>query len=83
MANRKLKSRMVCALILTIFVLANLLLAPEEAFASANFAWAGSIGGINGGSFEIVDHMAIDSAGNVYATGHFYGTVDFDPGPGV
>ena len=26
--------------------------------------------------------LAIDSAGNVFATGQFYGSIDFDPGPG-
>jgi len=25
----------------------------------------------------------VDGAGNVYTTGHFNGTVDFDPGPGT
>lgn len=27
--------------------------------------------------------LAIDDAGNAYVTGHFSGTTDFDPGPGV
>lgn len=27
--------------------------------------------------------IKVDDAGNVYTTGEFYGTVDFDPGPGV
>ncbi len=27
--------------------------------------------------------LAADAAGNIYATGAFYGTVDFDPGAGI
>jgi hypothetical protein len=43
-------------------------------------SWAGYIGG--GAAFEAGYGIAVDSAGNVYATGAFAGSVDFDPGPG-
>src|SRR4051812_35469345 len=46
-----------------------------------NFMWAKGMGCAN------VDDegMAIttDALGNIYTTGYFSGTVDFDPGPGV
>lgn len=40
------------------------------------FRWAGSFGG--SGDDTIID-LAADDSGNVVATGHYFGTVDFDP----
>ncbi|HBI16279.1 MAG TPA: hypothetical protein DDY20_12360 [Desulfobulbaceae bacterium] len=48
--------------------------------SSGNFVWAKAIGGpLSDGASGIT----IDSSGNIYATGAFTGTVDFDPGPGT
>ncbi len=48
--------------------------------ASGNFVWAKSIGGIyNDRAFSIT----LDKLGDVYTTGVFNNTVDFDPGAGV
>ncbi len=47
---------------------------------SGDFVWARNMGGPN------VDYgidIAVDGSGNVYTTGRFVGTVDFDPGPGA
>jgi hypothetical protein len=47
---------------------------------SGNFVWAKSLGGTN---YDIGIDITTDASGNVYTTGNFYDTVDFDPGPGT
>ena len=47
---------------------------------AGNFIWARSVGGIGTDETESV---ALDPLGNVYATGRFSFTADFDPGPGT
>lgn len=44
------------------------------------YKWAKSIGTTTA---EISQSIAVDATGNVYTTGYFQGTVDFDPGSGV
>ena len=48
--------------------------------AGGNFLWAKQMGSTQN---EEGMSIAIDGSGNVYTTGYFRFTVDFDPGPGV
>jgi hypothetical protein len=48
--------------------------------ASGNFLWAKRIGG---NSWDDGSGVSLDAAGNIYITGHFSGTADFDPGTGT
>jgi hypothetical protein len=47
---------------------------------SGNFLWARQIGGA---SYDNAATVSVNATGEVYITGGFYGTVDFDPGPGI
>ncbi len=47
---------------------------------SGNYIWAKGIGG--SGS-DVGSYLQLDAAGNVFLTGNFSGTVDFDPGAGT
>ncbi len=48
--------------------------------ANGDFLWAKSMGGSSGATGW---NLVLDAAGNVYSTGNFQGTADFDPGPGL
>ncbi len=48
--------------------------------ASGSLRWAHSIGGT---SLDRATDLAVDASGNLYVSGWFRNTVDFDPGPGV
>jgi len=58
-------------------------LGSSSAFVSkldmnGNFVWAEAIGG-NGAGYAEGYGITVDASGNVYTTGSYYGTVDFDP----
>lgn len=45
--------------------------------ATGNFVWSKTLGGL---SPDVAYAVAVDASGNVFATGGYNGTVDFDPG---
>ena len=47
---------------------------------SGDFVWAKSVGGTD---YDNGFGIAVTAGGDLYATGFFVGTADFDPGPGV
>ncbi|HUP12902.1 MAG TPA: SBBP repeat-containing protein, partial [Niastella sp.] len=60
------------------FLWANLLFIFSA--QSQTLSWAKQLGGT---SRDVGYSIAVDGLGNVYTTGAFKGTADFDPGPGV
>lgn len=66
---------------------ANLISNPEtwDVFvqkldSAGNFVWAVAMGGADD---DLSSDITVDNSGNVYTTGRFSGTADFDPGPGI
>ncbi len=51
--------------------------------AGGDLLWAKGLNSLNGSSFSFGKSITTDALGNVYATGVFRGTVDFNPGSGV
>jgi len=51
--------------------------------ANGNLLWVKNIGGTVAADIVITSAIAVDTIGNVFVTGYFQGTVDFNPGMGT
>ena len=51
--------------------------------AQGNFGWVDIVTSGVSNAHVSGNSLTNDAAGNIYVTGNFSGTVDFDPGPGV
>lgn len=80
--KRRLKPSEAAFYALTItFVIVSFFFATQTVtFAAAELVWTNTIGYSD---FDFGESVAVDSNGNIYVTGQFGGTVDFDPGPGT
>ncbi|MCS7078299.1 MAG: hypothetical protein NZ455_16420 [Bacteroidia bacterium] len=60
----------------------SIILSNQNLFSQSfpAFAWVKHIAGSNN---EYINASTIDNSGNIYITGGFEGSVDFDPGPGL
>ena len=65
---------------LKLIILISALCGISNQSISQNLMWAKQFGGTN---YDRGNSITIDATGNVYTTGFYQGTADFDPGPGV
>ena len=63
-----------------VFTLVFVFFANEFKSQYVDLLWANSFGGTG---YDEGKSITTDSSGNLYTTGYFFGTVDFDPGVGV
>ncbi len=63
-----------------VILLLSLLLINSLSSKAQKFEWARHAGNL---SAETHKTVCTDQAGNIYSTGNFVDTVDFDPGPGI
>lgn len=74
--NKKLHLRKYALFISTLFLLLGFI----NALNAQSYTWAKNMGGT---SLDNGLSVAVDASGNVYTTGYFQGTADFDPGAGT
>ncbi len=74
-SKQKMKNKMK-----TILLFAGILIINSAIAQTPSFQWAKTF---SGDYYELCNDVAVDDSGNVYTTGYFNHSVDFDPGPGT
>ena len=77
--HRSKHSKTIFSLITTTFAIVSFLfISQTHTYAAAEHVWTITLGSSD---FDVGHSVAVDSSGDIYLTGQFNGTVDFDPGP--
>ena len=88
MATKKSTIKLFSVLLIMMFLLTDVQparagLPASSHNSSCDFGWAKGMGGAGGNNNDESRGIVLDSSGNIYTTGNFAVTADFDPGPGT